>query len=221
MSRRYDAVIFDLDGTLLDTLEDLTNAVNHALREDGYPERTRDEVRSFVGNGVSLLMRRALPVSADGDGEAFEEALQTFKSYYRRHNNDATRPYAGIGEMLDALSAAGVRLAVVSNKNDPNVQALTQSHFSGRITLAIGEREGVRAKPHPDTVLKVMRQWRSDPTRTLYVGDSGVDIQTARNAGVDCASVTWGFCGEETLREGHPKIIVHTPDELTRFVLGE
>lgn len=221
MNRRYDAVLFDLDGTLLNTLEDLTGAVNRALRESGYPERTQDEVRSFVGNGVGMLIRRALPTAADGDEEAYQETLQAFKSYYQRHNNDATTPYDGVMEMLDALRGAGVRLAIVSNKNDPNVQALTHDYFGRYISLAVGEREGVRPKPHPDTVLEVMRQWRADPARTLYVGDSGVDIQTARNAGVDCASVTWGFCGEEALKKGAPTILVHTPDALTRFVLGE
>lgn len=218
---RYDAVIFDLDGTLLDTLEDLTTAVNHALRESSYPERTMDEVRQFVGNGVGLLMRRALPAVADGDEEAYQEALQAFKSYYARHNNNVTAPYEGIVDMLRGLSAAGIKLAVVSNKNDPNVQALTQAYFGPWISAAAGEQEGVRRKPYPDTVQRVMTLFNCPPERALYVGDSDVDVETARNAGVDCAAVLWGFRSEESLRQAGAKVLVRTPAELAALVLNE
>ena len=159
MRKRYETVIYDLDGTLLNTLEDLANAVNHAMRESGYPERTSEEVCRFVGNGVGQLIHRALPASADGDEEAFEETLQAFKSYYARHNNDTTAPYDGIEALLERLNQAGVRQAIVSNKNDPNVKALTQDYFSRWIPLAVGEQEGVRRKPAPDTVLRVMKEW--------------------------------------------------------------
>lgn len=221
MSKRYDTVIFDLDGTLLNTLEDLTNAVNHALRESGYPERTLDEVCRFVGNGVGKLIRRALPASADGDEEAYRETLQAFKSYYAAHNNDTTAPYDGVEALLERLNAAGVRQAIVSNKNDPNVKALAQSYFSRWIGLAVGEQEGVRRKPAPDTVLTVMQAWDCKPQSVLYVGDSDVDVETAQNAGVDCAAVCWGFRTEEELRAAGAHFLFHSPGELGGFILGE
>ena len=221
MGTRYETVIFDLDGTLLNTLEDLTNAVNHAMRESGYPERTMEEVRQFVGNGVGKLIRRALPALADGDEEAYQETLQAFKSYYARHNNDATAPYAGIEPLLEHLSAAGVRMAIVSNKNDPNVKALARDYFSRWIGLAVGDQEGVRRKPAPDAVLKVMREWGCDPASVLYVGDSGVDVETARNAGVDCAAVCWGFRPEGELRAAGATALFHTPEQLCAYILNE
>ena len=141
---RYDTVLFDLDGTLLNTLEDLTQAVNHAMREGGYPEHTQREVRSFVGNGVGMLLRRALPRNAEGDEEAYEEALQTFKRYYAAHNCDATDPYAGVCDMLQALCSHRVKLAIISNKNEPNVLALHRKYFANWVSLAVGERDGVR-----------------------------------------------------------------------------
>jgi len=220
MRARYDTVIFDLDGTLLNTLGDLTAAANHALRESGYPERTMEEVQRFVGNGVGMLIRRALPTSADSDEEAFEETLQAFKSYYARHNNDTTAPYPGILEMLERLKQAEVRMAIVSNKNDPNVKALAADYFEPWIGLAVGEREGVRRKPNPDAVFAVMRAWNCDPAATLYVGDSGVDLETARNAGVDCVAVCWGFRSEEELRQAGATMLAHSPAELADGVLN-
>lgn len=220
MEHAYDTVIFDLDGTLLDTLEDLTNAVNHAMRDSGFPEHTLEEIRYFVGDGVGMLIRRALPSEADGDEEAFQEALQAFKRYYAAHNNDCTQPYPGVPEMLDQLKAAGIRLAIVSNKNDPNVQALNAGYFSRWVDLAVGEREGVRRKPYPDVVFRVMDAWSCDPARTLYVGDSDVDLQTAQNAGIDCVAVAWGFRTEEELRRAGADRIARKPRELARLVLG-
>lgn len=215
---RYDSVIFDLDGTLLDTLDDLAAAVNHALARKGYPTRTVQEVCRFVGNGVEKLVRRAVP--ADTDEAEILDTLSVFKGYYARHNNDATAPYPGISELLVALKAEGVRMAIVSNKNDPNVKALARMYFPDTISLAVGEGNGVRPKPCPDTVLHVMNQWHCDPTRTLYVGDSDVDIQTAQNAGVDCASVCWGFRPEEELRQCGATVLIHTAEELQRLICG-
>ena len=196
MRKRYETVIYDLDGTLLNTLEDLANAVNHAMRESGYPERTSEEVCRFVGNGVGQLIHRALPASADGDEEAFEETLQAFKSYYARHNNDTTAPYDGIEALLERLNQAGVRQAIVSNKNDPNVKALTQDYFSRWIPLAVGEQEGVRRKPAPDTVLRVMKEWGCKPSEVLYVGDS--DVGDRVNFG--CGVVTVNYDGSAKYR---------------------
>ena len=215
---RYDTVIFDLDGTLLDTLQDLAAAVNYALRQQGYPPRTVQEVCRFVGNGVEKLMRRAVPAGLPE--ERIMAALAVFKDYYARHNNDATAPYPGVEALLDHLKAHGVRMAIVSNKNDPNVKALARLYFPTTISMAVGEGGGVRAKPCPDTVLHVMNTWGCDPSRVLYVGDSDVDIQTARNAGVDCASVCWGFRPEQELRAAGAALLVHTAQELEAVVLG-
>ena len=215
---RYDTVIFDLDGTLLDTLQDLAAAVNYALHQQGYPPRTVQEVCRFVGNGVEKLMRRAVPAGLPE--ERIMAALAVFKDYYALHNNDATAPYPGIEALLDHLKARGVRMAIVSNKNDPNVKALARLYFPITISMAVGEGGGVRAKPCPDTVLHVMNTWGCDPSRVLYVGDSDVDIQTARNAGVDCASVCWGFRPEQELRAAGATLLVHTAQELEAVVLG-
>ena len=215
---RYDTVIFDLDGTLLDTLQDLAAAVNYALHQQGYPPRTVQEVCRFVGNGVEKLMRRAVPAGLPE--ERIMAALAVFKDYYALHNNDATAPYPGIEALLDHLKARGVRMAMVSNKNDPNVKALARLYFPTTISMAVGEGGGVRAKPCPDTVLHVMNTWGCDPSRVLYVGDSDVDIQTARNAGVDCASVCWGFRPEQELRAAGATLLVHTAQELEAVVLG-
>lgn len=215
---RYDTVIFDLDGTLLDTLQDLAAAVNHALYQQGYPPRTVQEVCRFVGNGVEKLMRRAVPAGLPE--VRIMAALAVFKDYYALHNNDATAPYPGIEALLDHLKARGVRMAIVSNKNDPNVKALARLYFPTTISMAVGEGGGVRAKPCPDTVLHVMNTWGCDPSRVLYVGDSDVDIQTARNAGVDCASVCWGFRPEQELRAAGATLLVHTAQELEAVVLG-
>lgn len=219
MSPRYDTVIFDLDGTLLDTLDDLTAAVNHALRENGCPERTREEVCAFVGNGIGMLVRRAVPA---GISQAEEEAvLQAFKAYYALHNNDATAPYPGVCALLRALRAAGVTPAIVSNKNDPNVKALARTCFAGLIDIAVGEQPGVRRKPHPDSVLRVMELCHASPARTLYVGDSDVDVLTARNAGIDCAAVLWGFRDEACLRAAGAQRLFANAEGLQKYVLGE
>lgn len=217
---QYDSVIFDLDGTLLDTLEDLTNAVNHALRTGGYPEHTIADVRHFVGNGIGVLIRRALPQSEDGNEEAYAETLQAFKHYYALHNNDATAPYEGVAQMLDELAKAGIKLAIVSNKNDPNVKALNQVYFSSWVDIAIGETETIRRKPAPDSLLHAMELLGVTAERTLYVGDSEVDVETALNAGVDCAAVCWGFRTKEELEQAGATIFISQTTELTSLVLG-
>ena len=217
--KSYSTVIFDLDGTLLNTLEDLTNATNQALRECGYPEHTMEDVKGFVGNGIGMLIRRALPPECDADPEAYEMTLQAFKRYYFLHNNDTTAPYPGIPVLIDALQEKGLKLAVVSNKNDPNVKALCQYYFPS-IPLAVGEREGIRRKPEPDTVLHVMKEFGSAKCHTLYVGDSDVDVQTARNAGVDCAAVLWGFRSEEHLKNAGARNLFRSPKELCDWILS-
>ena len=216
--KKYKAAIFDLDGTLLDTLDDLAGAVNHALGEEGMPLRTREEVCTFVGNGIEKLMRRAIP---QGTGEeAFQRAFSGFKTYYALHNNDRTAPYPGIPQLLLRLKAAGIRCAIVSNKNDANVKALARLYFPDTVEEAVGGMEGVRLKPAPDTVNRVLESFHLKPEEALYIGDSDVDVYTARNALCDCAAVTWGFRSRESLVAAGAVNLLDTPEELGRFLLG-
>ena len=200
--KQYDTYIFDLDGTLLDTLDDLTAAVNYALRQHGMPEHTREEVRQMVGNGVRLLMMRAVP-----DGEktpSFDDAFRTFREYYMEHSLDTTRPYDGIPELLQTLRRQGKRVAVVSNKFYAATRELCQHFFADSVEVAIGEHEaeGIRKKPAPDTVNEAFRQLGVGRDNAVYVGDSDVDLQTAANSGLPCISVLWGF-RDQTFLEAH------------------
>ena len=213
---RYDAVIFDLDGTLLDTLEDLKNAINHALEGEGFARRTLDEVRRFVGCGALELCRRATP--AGTSDEQIRAVLAGFHAYYSQHSNDCTAPYPGIMELLKDLQEAGVKVAVVSNKPDPQVRSLCRDYFG--ISLAAGDREGVRRKPAPDAVWAVMETLGATRERTLYVGDSDVDVQTALNAHVDCAAVLWGFRSREELAQAGAKTFASTADELLSLIVN-
>ena len=210
----FSTYIFDLDGTLLDTLGDLAASVNYALRTHGMPEHSIDDVRRFVGNGVRKLMERAIP-----DGEAnpqFEATFATFRQYYMQHSLDTTRPYEGIPETLSALKAKGCRLAVVSNKMMAATQELCRHFFPDTIEVAIGENEaaGIRKKPAPDTVIASLRQLGVDKQNAVYVGDSDVDIQTAANAGLPCISVLWGFRDRAFLKANGAKTFISTPSEL-------
>ena len=212
----YKVFIFDLDGTLLDTLQDLANAVNYALRQHAMPEHSIDDVRRFVGNGVRLLMERAVP---DGAGNPqFEAAFSTFRQYYLEHSLDTTRPYDGIPELLRALRQRGCRLAVVSNKMMAATQELC-AHFFPEIEVAIGEHEaeGIRKKPAPDTVCEALRQLGCDKQGAVYVGDSDVDILTARNSGLPCISVLWGFRDRDFLTTHGAATFVSHPSELLRL----
>ena len=219
MLNSYDVFIFDLDGTLLDTLQDLAASVNYALRQHDMPQHSLDNVRRFVGNGVRLLMERAVPQGAANP--RFEEVFATFRQHYMHHSMDTTRPYDGIPEVLDALRDRGCRLAVVSNKMMAATQELV-SHFFPQITVAIGEHEaeGIRKKPAPDTVYEALRQLGISPSpntqhpSAVYVGDSDVDIQTARNAGLPCISVLWGFRDRQFLTESGATTFVAAPHEL-------
>ena len=210
----YNTYIFDLDGTLLDTLTDLAASTNYALRTHGMPEHTIDEVRRFVGNGVRKLMERAVP---DGtDNPLFDEAFATFRQYYMEHSLDTTRPYEGIPEMLAALKAKGCHLAVVSNKMMAATQELCRHFFPDTIEVAIGENEaeGIRKKPAPDTVIAALRQLGVGQEGAVYVGDSDVDIETARNSGLPCISVLWGFRDRDFLLQHGAKTFISAPSEL-------
>ncbi len=210
----FDTYIFDLDGTLLDTLGDLAASVNHALRTHGLPEHSIDDVRRFVGNGVRKLMERAVP-----DGAAnplFDETFATFRQYYMAHSLDTTRPYEGIPETLEALKARGCHLAVVSNKMMAATQELCYHFFPSTIEVAIGEDEaaGIRRKPAPDTVFAALKALGVGKENAVYVGDSDVDIQTARNAGIPCISVLWGFRDRDFLLQNGAETFISTPSEL-------
>lgn len=210
------AVIWDLDGTLLNTLDDLAASVNAALAMNGMPLRSTQEVRAFVGNGIRNLMIRAVP---GGEANlAFDKALEDFIRHYGAHSRDRTRPYDGILEMLDKLSAAGVKHAIVSNKIDFAVKALSRAYFGERMCAAIGDDPSRARKPAPDSVLAAMREMGVTAQETVYVGDSDVDVLTARNAGVPCVAVLWGFRDEACLRAAGAGRLAHTPDELREII---
>lgn len=209
----YKTYIFDLDGTLLNTLNDLHASCNYALRTHGMPERSLEEVRQFVGNGVKKLMERAIPNGLENP--LFEDTLQTFRQHYLLHNLDTTLPYPGIMEMLQQLKAQGKRIAVVSNKFYAATQDLCKHFFGDTIQVAIGEREDIKKKPAPDTVLEALRQLQVTRQDAVYVGDSEVDVETARNSGIPCISVLWGFRSKSFLLSHGATTFIETPNELT------
>ena len=211
---KYQTYIFDLDGTLLDTLGDLAASVNYALRTHGMPEHSIDDVRRFVGNGVRKLMERAIPQGADNP--LFDETFATFRQYYMEHSLDTTKPYEGIPETLAELKKRGCSLAVVSNKMMAATQELIRHFFPDTIEVAIGENEaeGIRKKPAPDTVFAALRQLGVGKGDAVYVGDSDVDIETAQNAGLPCISVLWGFRDRDFLIRHGAKTFVSAPQEL-------
>lgn len=214
MNNLYTTYVFDLDGTLLNTLDDLAAAVNYALRHHRMPERSIDEVRRFVGNGVRKLVERAVP---EGTAQQLtEEVLATFQAYYLAHSLDTTRPYPGIPEMLAALRRRGCRIAVVSNKFDAATKALCTHFFPDSVEVAIGEHEaqGIRKKPAPDTVMEALRQLGMTKEGAVYVGDSEVDVQTARNSSLPCISVLWGFRDRDFLTAHGATTFVQAPQDI-------
>ena len=209
----YNTYIFDLDGTLLDTLRDLANSVNYALSQHGMPTHSIDDVRRFVGNGVRVLMERAVPNGAANP--ALDATFATFRQHYMQHSLDTTRPYDGITELIRELKARGCQLAVVSNKMMAATQELVH-HFFPEIEVAIGEHEaaGIRKKPAPDTVFEALRQLGVGKEGAVYVGDSDVDLATARNSGLPCISVLWGFRDKPFLLEHGATTFVETPRQI-------
>lgn len=209
-----DTIIFDLDGTLLDTLEDLTYSVNHAMLRSGFPPRTLEEIQSFVGNGVAKLIECCIP---DGkDNPLFEETLSIFKEHYEIHCKDMTRPYNGILPMLDELCVKGYKLGIVSNKFDTAVKELSKLYFGDRILSSVGESDKIRKKPAPDTAYQVLEELSSSKEKSVYVGDSDVDLATAANVPMRCISVTWGFRTKDQLIEAgaDPSLMIESPQEL-------
>ncbi|MBQ1407433.1 MAG: HAD-IA family hydrolase [Eubacterium sp.] len=244
MAQGFDIAIFDLDGTVLDTLEDLALSVNYALTEFGLPVRRQEEVRSFLGNGMKNLIHRSMPDPdmsglmpqpgrcleatcvtnriAEMRAEHIEpQVLETFLAYYKIHMDDHTAPYPGINGMLDDLRKAGVRTALVSNKGDFAVHNLIERHFPGKFDFVTGEKEGIKRKPAPDMVKLAIEALTDDPdAKVLFIGDSEVDVETSKNAGLPCAAVTWGFRSLAQLKEAGAEIFVDTTEELKNLILG-
>ena len=213
----YDTVLFDLDGTLLDTLDDLMDSCNHALSAIGAPPRTRQEIRRFVGNGIRNLMLRAVPDGADNP--RFEEAYETMQSWYRAHNQIKTAPYPGVQALIRTLKDRGIPMAVVSNKPDSSVQMLMERWFP-ELTVGVGELEGLRRKPERDLVDYALERLGPDNGHVVYVGDSEVDLATAANAELDCITVTWGFRDRELLEERGATRFADTVEELLDWIIG-
>ena len=206
------AAIWDLDGTLLNTLDDLAASTNAALVANDLPAHTVDEVRQFVGNGIGKLIERAVP--GGRENPKFQAVYDAFVAHYGAHSRDHTKPYDGIMPMLDALAAQGVKLAIVSNKIDFAVKELSRDYFGTRMQAAIGDDPSRRRKPAPDSVLEAMRLMGVTREETVYIGDSDVDVETARNAGVACCAVSWGFRSVQCLRDAGAARIASNPQEL-------
>lgn len=217
-TKKYTTIVFDCDGTLLDSLTDLYVSTNYALKQSGYPERTLDEVRRFVGNGVKLLMERAVPAGISAAD--FEKCYACFKQHYAKNCGTTTRPYDGIMDMLKALSEKGYKLALVSNKPDGQVQTLNDDFFKQYISVAIGEQEdkGIHKKPAPDMVEEALRRLHSTKQEAVYVGDSDVDVATGKNSGLDCISVLWGFRDKAFLIEHGATTFIEKPLEILALV---
>lgn len=215
---KYDTIIFDLDGTLLDTLDDLRDAVNHALRDFGLPEATPEQMRARLGYGSGHLIAESVP--GGRDYEHYQELFDDYLDFYEAHSRVKTAPYPGIMELLGELKAAGARCAIVSNKPHTAAAALAEEFFRGVVEAAVGEKSGVRRKPAPDTVLAAMAELGAAPDRTVYVGDSEVDIDTAAAAHIDCISVTWGFRTREQLIASGATALADDVPELRRAIFG-
>lgn len=215
---KYKLAIFDLDGTVLDTLQDLANAVNHALEKHGYPCHSTEKVRTMIGNGVANLIQRALPENTDSEKRA--AVLADFKSYYRDHMNDCTQPYDGICALLRALKNAGIKVGVNSNKFDAALQNLCQIHFNTLYDMAIGESEITPKKPDPTAALRIMNAMNVGKDETIYIGDSNVDLNTARNAGIDGAWVSWGLRRETEMANCEIPLRFDRVEDLQAYLLS-
>lgn len=204
---KFETILFDMDGTILDTLDDLTGSCNYAMRQMGYPEHTRDEVRTFINNGARRLVGAAMP--ANTTEADLDKTLEIFQAHYREHLAEKTQPYPGILELLDTLNQRGIVCAVVSNKFDVAVKKLSKQYFGDRLAVSVGEHEaeGIRRKPWPDTVFEALRILGKPTETALYVGDTDVDLATARNAGLPCLSVSWGFKSRSFLEDAGAVVI--------------
>ncbi len=213
----YKAVLFDMDGTLLDTLEDLCDSTNHALAQMGYPLRGIEEIRRFIGNGAEKQIRRAVP---EGTSEGkIMETLAAFRAYYQDHCQIKTKVYDGLLDVLSELKEKGVKMAVVSNKPDAAVKKLSREYFGDRLDYAIGPSDGVRCKPYPDMAEEALKALGVEKKDAVFVGDSEVDVQTGLNAGLDVIAVSWGFRSREVVIEAGAKMIADDASELEKLIL--
>jgi phosphoglycolate phosphatase len=209
--KKYDTVIFDMDGTLLNTIQDLTDSVNYMLEQFSYPTKTVKEVCSYVGNGVKLLVERAIPEGADNP--RFDEAFECFRAHYKLHCEDKTAPYDGVCELISKLKKCGYKMAIVSNKFDAALKELAKKFFP-EVDVVIGEREGVNKKPSPDMVEIALKELGSKKESSVFIGDSDVDYLTAKNAELDCISVLWGFRDRDFLSSFGANVFAETADEV-------
>lgn len=213
-----NTVIFDLDGTLLNTLDDLTDAVNFAMAGNGFPTHSTEKIKSFVGNGIRKLIERSVPNGCSEDKT--EKCFQDFCTFYEKHKADKTKPYSGIVYMLSELKKAGFKTAVVTNKADFAAQALCKDIFGDLITVTVGANENIRHKPYPDSTVKALQSLGSKPQDAYFVGDSDVDVQTAQNAGIDFIGVLWGFRDKSVLESAGANIFAENTQELCKLLLG-
>ena len=211
-----NTVIFDMDGTVLDTLSDLAGAINHELSRYHMPQRTENEVRSFVGNGIRVALK--LAATEGTTDEMLDDMVADFRTYYDAHCLDNTKPYAGITELMKSLSEKGCKLGIVSNKIDSAVKELSDRFFKEYVTVAIGEKPGINRKPAPDTVTHAMKELGSSKEETVYVGDSEVDVLTAKNTGIPCISVLWGFRDKDFLKENGATTFADAPSEILDLI---
>lgn len=213
---KYDTILFDLDGTLLNTLDDLADSVNAVMQKEDHPLRTKDEIREFIGDGVKMLMERSLPHGTP-DKEILR-CLTIFREIYRKNMCNQTKPYEGIPSLLKRLKEMGIKVCVVSNKPDEEAKEICALYFQEEVTVAIGDNPERKKKPNPDNVYEALKQLGSDKDKTLYVGDSNVDVKTAKNAGLVCAGVTWGYRSRETLQDAGADYIIDEPQQLITLI---
>ncbi|MBQ3459334.1 MAG: HAD-IIIA family hydrolase [Solobacterium sp.] len=209
---KYRLAVFDMDGTILYTLKDIVDGLNYALMKNNLPARDADAIRRTIGNGIRMEVKRNIP--ADCDAQTEDKVFADFNEWYAVHCADHTKPYDGIMELLARLKEAGMKTAVVSNKGDYAVQELNQTYFNGIFDAALGEKEGIAKKPAPDMIEAVLKKMDIRIQDAVYIGDSEVDIETARNAGMDCILVGWGYRDQEDLLAAGAKVIVASPEEL-------
>lgn len=213
---KYDTIIFDLDGTLLDTLDDLTDSINRMLGQKGYPLRTRDEIREYIGNGAKALVKKALPEGVP-DSEV-KECLKIYRGIYLENMYEKTRPYDGVDETLKKLKSLGISIGVVSNKPDEATVRMCRHYFGDTLDAVVGDSPERKKKPAPDNIYEAISRLGTDSGKILFVGDSDVDMETAHNAGLDCAGVAWGYRPRELLREHGADYIIETASELIALI---
>jgi phosphoglycolate phosphatase len=213
---KYDTIIFDLDGTLLNTLDDLADSINTVMQQEGYQTRTKEEVREFIGDGAKMLIKRSLPQGAP-DTEVLR-CLTMFREIYLKNMRNQTKPYDGIPELLKKLKEMGIKVGVVSNKPDEATREMCRMYFHEDVDAAIGDNPARKRKPEPDNVYEALKQLDSRKDKTLYVGDSDIDAATAKNAGLTCVGVTWGYRSRETLLKAGADHIIDEPQQLIALI---